>query len=333
MIDFVVDNNLVKRKIAKITMKKYFTHDFKRTFENLSVDVFKHLLIKYPEFINYRKSILLAETIIDAENYDLFEYIAENYLSAVDLNNCFKAACSYSYRFYGKYQNIMRILQYCLKRIEVNEKDTWGQTPLYSVLNYKDVPLEVLKNLIERSVDVNSRDNKGNTPLLCCISSLGEKTDYLLKHTKVDLTAVNNEGNSLLHLTARTFDQNKSSSALFKKTLNSGVDINLKNKTGQTAIFFVAESSLNTNNVKYLHKLGANLNVIDNDGNSLLNIALTIETIEYVLKHSNISLKHQNKLGNVGFFKYINPEFINLITLGDYVDNVIDNTVTEAFIH
>jgi hypothetical protein len=28
---------------------------------------------------------------------------------------------------------------------------------------------------------------------------------------------------------------------------------------------------------------------------------------------------------NVGFFKYINPEFINLITLGDYADNVIDN--------
>jgi hypothetical protein len=28
---------------------------------------------------------------------------------------------------------------------------------------------------------------------------------------------------------------------------------------------------------------------------------------------------------NVGFFKYVNPEFINLITLGDYADNVIDN--------
>ena len=51
-------------------MKKYFTPVFKRTFENISVDVFKHLFIKYPEFINCGKSILLAETIFDSKYYD-----------------------------------------------------------------------------------------------------------------------------------------------------------------------------------------------------------------------------------------------------------------------
>jgi len=298
LIDFVIDNSLVKRKITKMDMKKYFTADFKKSFKNLPVDVFKHLIIKYPKFINYGNSIYLAQTIIDAENYDLFEFLAENYPSIVELGNCFNIACWYSYRCYNKNNNIMKILQYCLKRIEVNGKDTREQTPLYSVLNYKDVPLEVLKNLIERGADVNAKDNKGNTLLLYCISSLGEKTDYLLKHTKVDLTAVNNEGNSLLHLITRTSDQNKFSSALFKKALNAGVDINLKNKAGRTPLFFAAQYSLCIDNVKYLHKLGANLNVIDNEGNSLLNVALTSETIEYVLKHSNISLKYQNRLGD-----------------------------------
>ena len=38
------------------------------------MDVFKHLIIKYPKFINYGNSIYLAQTIIDAENYDLFEF-------------------------------------------------------------------------------------------------------------------------------------------------------------------------------------------------------------------------------------------------------------------
>ena len=75
---------------------------------------------------------------------------------------------------------------------------------------------------------------------------------------------------------------------------NAGIDIILKNKAGKTAIFFTAEWSWTVKNRKYLHKLGANLSIIDNEGNSLLIAAYTSKTIEYVLKHSNISLKHRN---------------------------------------
>lgn len=78
-----------------------------------------------------------------------------------------------------------------------------------------------------------------------------------------------------------------------KEAIDSGVNVNIKNKEGKTALI---EQSFfgNFNNVKFLLDSGADVNIVDNEKNSPLhyagdNVDISKLLIEYGVKIENNS--------------------------------------------
>jgi ankyrin repeat protein len=229
----------------------------------------------------------------------------------MDKSNCY----ALGFRYYDlKSKDSIKILQYFLSNSEdVNIIDSEGRTPLHHALDNEKIPLKIIKQILDQGSNINARDNDGNTPLLYSAQRGFEssKAKCLLYHPKADLKIANNNGDTLLHKFASDYRLDFSYH-VFKTILNAGVDINARNKVGRTPIFFSAASNkkFKTSNygrfVPYLHKLGAKLDVIDDDGNCLLNITCDLKTVDYVLKHTNLNLKHQNNAKEDIFYTSLN---------------------------
>lgn len=170
----------------------------------------------------------------------------------------------------------------------LNLKDKKGWTPLvYAIYSQDDGGPEVVELLIERGCDPNIRDNEDNTPIHHAAGfGAGDTIELLAKNKKSDLNAQNNKGETPLHLAiresqmwafqmlikngARTDIVNNDQESLihyavngignslqFIRTLASkGVDLNLENKWGETALDVAKKKNL-TRVANLLLELGA----------------------------------------------------------------------------
>ena len=161
---------------------------------------------------------------------------------------------------------------------------------------FRDALLEVLRiapNLI------NQPDNAGRTPLREAVIHAAKRrdpeiADLLFQHggNPLDEDA---EGNSLLHVLARKLDDGATRS-LFRRlvTGSPGVDVNTRNKRGETPLFpfaarMVAEYAREYRNslvveevaIKMLQELGADFHAKDNEGRGLLHVAAQGETVRF----------------------------------------------------
>ena len=62
-----------------------------------------------------------------------------------------------------KQNNIDKIKELLYSGVDVNIKDNYGETPLYYASTYGQ--LQIVKLIIEYGADVNAKDNDGDTPL------------------------------------------------------------------------------------------------------------------------------------------------------------------------
>jgi hypothetical protein len=132
---------------------------------------------------------------------------------------------------YGSQEQITDLLS---SGISVNTRDPFGNTPLHTAILRGDVA--IVKSLFRYGADVDAIGFKGKTPLHLGAASK-EMLKLILKHSPT-LSLQDDEGNTVLHymLSIRDWWNDSYVKVAMETILSSGVDINLRNKFGESPL-------------------------------------------------------------------------------------------------
>ncbi len=144
---------------------------------------------------------------------------------------------------------------------------------------------ECVEYLVNQGLDVNARDSNGQTPLYHAIGK-SEVAELLLKHhadvnitPKVEGFWSARSPFSLLHLVALIRDKEIIKTATL--LLDHGADFEKRDPVGQTPLFLAASEG-NTEVVKLFLARGANPNTPNNEGKTPLQIAREHDSLEII---------------------------------------------------
>ncbi|XP_067653215.1 serine/threonine-protein phosphatase 6 regulatory ankyrin repeat subunit B-like [Haliotis asinina] len=155
---------------------------------------------------------------------------------------------------------------------------------------------EIVKHVLKlHTLNINCRGYKGKTPLLVAAEYSTYGVFKLLVESGADLSAVDNDGNSILHFACMGEDEEIVEHILKLQV----VDINCRGSNGMTPLLLAARQS--TFSVfELLLEGGANLSVVDNDVNSILHFACMgedEEIVEHILKLQVVDINCRGSKG------------------------------------
>jgi ankyrin repeat protein len=170
-------------------------------------------------------------------------------------------------------------------------RDRRGRTALN--ITAEITALGCAQALVDAGSDVNAAEKYGRTPLHWAVVSHSVDIVQLLLSNGADPHArEKRNGDTAFHLPARSsfFVDESVLLAIFEALLSAGADINSRNKRGQTPVL----SAIGYNYVamfRTLARLGADLNIIDQDGSSVLHLAGQYSSMEMLeaLKEADFS--------------------------------------------
>lgn len=182
--------------------------------------------------------------------------------------------------------------------INVEAKNKAGQTALFQLVRFPRV--KIGKMLIEKGANVKVLDNEKNTLLHFVYD--GELAEIIIDKG-VDVNSKNKIGDTPLHVLVRanlTFSA-EGKHKTYEVFLKKGADINRKNNKGMTPLM----AAIAQNNKVYIRKLldsGADIMAKDNEGNTILHYAArntrNLDFMKQVLEiGSDIDINTQNKRG------------------------------------
>ncbi|XP_036370783.1 serine/threonine-protein phosphatase 6 regulatory ankyrin repeat subunit B isoform X2 [Octopus sinensis] len=161
-----------------------------------------------------------------------------------------------------------RIIDILIKAgAKLGAKNRWGNTALHwAVLSGRPHAVEIL---LSRGSEVNLRDKYGYTPLhLACYRGNLHTVDLLLGHNGIDANVVANNGDTPLHKAVQKREY-KVVCAMLKQDY---VQFDIKNHREMTPLL-LAVSEGHVGMVHQLIAKGADVNVVNNEGNNCLHLA------------------------------------------------------------
>ncbi|XP_071085923.1 serine/threonine-protein phosphatase 6 regulatory ankyrin repeat subunit B-like [Haliotis cracherodii] len=144
-------------------------------------------------------------------------------------------------------------------------------------------------------IDINSRGSHGNTPVMTAASRGNRGVFELLVKKQADLSLLNEDNNSILHVACITGNV----SIVNFLILKHAVDINSRGKYGRTPVMFAAEFG-NNEVFDLLVQHGADVSLRDDDGNNILHVScsgVNVKIINVVLMKC---MFHINSRGHGG---------------------------------
>ncbi|XP_045461458.1 putative ankyrin repeat protein RF_0381 isoform X2 [Harmonia axyridis] len=154
---------------------------------------------------------------------------------------------------------------------DVNATNIEGNTALHYAARKKN--LNILESLIKHGAKVDVKNSAGSTPLsiLCNNYHCYLYCLLLLLKRKADINVVDNVGNTPLHYLSSQIERRKRE--MFGQFLNYKPIINCRNAKGLTPLVLLSRNCHADHNLfAELCKEGADVNVLDNEGNSLLHL-------------------------------------------------------------
>ena len=235
------------------------------------------------------------DLVLDNDIKSLNEYLCTNNIDVIDKNG--QGLLHYAIRV-GHFETVRYLIE---MNINVNQKDLYGETPIFIAVNMKN--LFLTKYLIESKADINIENKRGETPLIRAIKrndkriislllELGanasncdtffsaiqsgnkEIFDFFYKREYLDLK--DSFGNTPLHLAIY------GGSLDIISFINSHKKImNVKNNNGETALSIASRIS-NSEIVAYLVSHGAIIDLKTDEGLDSIEIALKNENMDVV---------------------------------------------------
>ena len=218
-----------------------------------------------------------------------------------------------------------------------------GQTPFHLAAEVGWVGCEHVKVLLEKGADIEAIDKKGQTPLHSAAADIeGSKRVKLLLENYADINVIDNNGQTPLHLaiSARLlgFEDLK---VLFNTSVRKNLQTPLPVPTSAaTTIATVGAIEAGTiiegfESVKILLENGADINVIDNNGQTPLHISAASRDgyshIDILLRHGAcVSLVDVN--GNTPLQLARRQRNVNAIQLLEHLGNIPTNVTNDKLV-
>jgi ankyrin repeat protein len=168
----------------------------------------------------------------------------------------------------------------------INQQDYKGKTALHYAIESaaktinnntdeleSDNPITIKSNFLEQLMkyqpDINLADKQGISPLAVAIQNHDFDTALKFIEQGANVNAVDAAGNTILHYAAGIND----SQAVIKSLVAKGAKVNVVNKQGNPAIFQAAT----VDNLKLLKSLGADINIINTNKETIISVFSTRE--------------------------------------------------------
>ncbi|KAJ5770891.1 uncharacterized protein N7511_002942 [Penicillium nucicola] len=155
---------------------------------------------------------------------------------------------------------------------DINTRDNDGNTPL--AIASRAISEEVVRLLIDRGADINTCNNSGDTPLAHALDARREEVAILLIERGADINTRDNSRRTPLAIASRA-----SSEKVVRLLIDRGAEINTHDKSGNTPLARASRASSEAV-VKLLIDRGAEINSRDNDGDTPLTHALRTRSEE-----------------------------------------------------
>ncbi|XP_067653188.1 serine/threonine-protein phosphatase 6 regulatory ankyrin repeat subunit A-like [Haliotis asinina] len=147
--------------------------------------------------------------------------------------------------------------------------------------------------LIENIVDINAKNSDGETPVMLAANSGDREIFDNLVRKGADLSAIDEDGDNILHLACRGGNVKIVNYILIQNI----VDINAKNSDGETPVMLAANSG-DREIFDSLVRKGADLSVIDEDGDNILHLACRGGNVKILLLESGADPSLVNRDGD-----------------------------------
>ncbi|KAF6804539.1 hypothetical protein CSOJ01_10138 [Colletotrichum sojae] len=253
-------------------------------------------------------------------------------IHVTDANN---NSCSHLLLSSPAYHTQDQVITICEKLyqrgINVNHRNNVGQTPLHwAVVALLLAPAELLLTL---GADINCMDNYGRTPLF---------TSFLRGNLEISKMLVRE------HAQLQLYDKGMESPIFFASTrqkpkhvkflLDLGVDVNERNHIRETALFKACEAD-DLKMVKCLVQSGADINIANTNNETALFKACavgTAEIVEYLVQNgADINVTNRDKenvLYTIKRFSYQHISILQTLIEAD-IDLTVTNNTGQTILH
>lgn len=168
------------------------------------------------------------------------------------------------------------------KGVNIDKQTIEGNTILMNAASKNT--LEVVKLFKSKTKNLNLKNKKGHSVLTNAIRNKPEVLAYLLKD-KVDISVVDVKGNNLSYYLMQTYNSKKENEFLSKINLleEKGFKITKPQKDGNT-LFHLAANEGNLSLLKFLSKFDININAKNKEGETALQKAVMVAKNSAILK-------------------------------------------------